>query len=78
MHKNEYKILDKIPVLRFLRREYIINTSDEFWEKIPKILKKSIKNNKIGQMNSREKRKTSDESRRLKEKWKKQLLRRIR
>ena len=77
MHKNEYKILDKIPVLRFLRREYIINTSDEFWEKIPKILKKSIKNNKIGQMNSREKRKTSDESRRLKEKWKKQLLRRI-
>ena len=78
MYKKVDNNLDKIPVLRFLRREYIINTSDEFWEKIPKILKKSIKNNKIGQMNSREKRKTSDESRRLKEKWKKQLLRRIR
>ena len=30
MHKNKYKILDKIPVLRFLKREYMINTSDEF------------------------------------------------
>jgi len=29
MHKNKYENLDKITVLIFLRREYIINTSDE-------------------------------------------------
>ena len=43
MHKNKYKILDKIPVLRFLKREYMINTSDEFREKYLNIKEKHKK-----------------------------------
>ena len=66
MYKIVDNNLDKIPVLRFLKREYMINTSDVFTQKTRE--KHNFKKIAVKRSDVFEENETSDELRRQKQK----------